>query len=150
MPDDAQICGCNGVSKGTHRLRHHGQGPGVAVAGARPHQGLGLLRPVHQPGRSHPGRHAGRRGGEEGDPPICECTDAGHDAVRQAILAQGLKTMGAVRAAFGWKKPEGCHKCRPALNYYLICAWPGEYPDDSRSRFINERVHANIQKDGTY
>ena len=40
--------------------------------------------------------------------------------------------------------------CRPALNYYLLCAWPGEYVDDSQSRFINERVHANIQKDGTY
>jgi nitrite reductase (NADH) large subunit len=36
------------------------------------------------------------------------------------------------------------------LNYYLICAWPGEYVDDSRSRFVNERMHANIQKDGTY
>jgi nitrite reductase (NADH) large subunit len=58
--------------------------------------------------------------------------------------------MDSVRSAFAWKKTEGCHKCRPALNYYLICAWPGEYLDDSRSRFINERVHANIQKDGTY
>ena len=28
--------------------------------------------------------------------------------------------------------------------------WPGEYEDDSQSRYINERVHANIQKDGTY
>src|SRR5581483_11928189 len=37
-----------------------------------------------------------------------------------------------------------------ALNYYLICAWPGEYRDDSQSRFINERAHANIQKDGTF
>jgi nitrite reductase (NADH) large subunit len=36
------------------------------------------------------------------------------------------------------------------LNYYLLCAWPGEYRDDSRSRFVNERMHANIQKDGTY
>jgi nitrite reductase (NADH) large subunit len=49
-----------------------------------------------------------------------------------------------------WKSGDGCSKCRPALNYYLICAWPGEYVDDSQSRFINERVHANIQKDGTY
>ena len=45
---------------------------------------------------------------------------------------------------------DGCHVCRPALNYYLLSANPGEYQDDSRSRFINERVHANIQKDGTY
>ena len=40
--------------------------------------------------------------------------------------------------------------CRPALNYYLLCAWPGEYEDDQQSRFVNERAHANIQKDGTY
>src|SRR6185312_591248 len=81
---------------------------------------------------------------------VCDCTEAGHDEVREAILAKQLKSMEAVRNAFQWKKPEGCHKCRPALNYYLICAWPGEYRDDSRSRFVNERVHANIQKDGTY
>ena len=52
--------------------------------------------------------------------------------VRQAILAQRLKTMEAVRAAFGWTTPDGCAKCRPALNYYLLCAWPGEYRDDSQ------------------
>jgi nitrite reductase (NADH) large subunit len=49
-----------------------------------------------------------------------------------------------------WKTPDGCSKCRPALNYYLICQWPAEGLDDYQSRFINERVHANIQKDGTY
>ena len=49
-----------------------------------------------------------------------------------------------------WKTSCGCAKCRPALNYYLIATWPGEYNDDNQSRFINERVHANIQKDGTY
>jgi nitrite reductase (NADH) large subunit len=58
--------------------------------------------------------------------------------------------MDAVRTALGWRKADGCAKCRPALNYYLLCAWPAEYVDDSQSRFINERVHANIQKDGTY
>ena len=49
-----------------------------------------------------------------------------------------------------WKTSCGCAKCRPALNYYLVADWPGEYEDDGQSRFINERVHANIQKDGTY
>jgi nitrite reductase (NADH) large subunit len=52
--------------------------------------------------------------------------------------------------ALEWKTSCGCAKCRPALNYYLLATWPGEYQDDSQSRFINERVHANIQKDGTY
>ena len=95
-------------------------------------------------------RHAGRRGGEE-------------SARRSAIAPRPAMTKCARRSwprasrpwarcarRFGWKKAEGCHKCRPALNYYLLCAWPGEYVDDSRSRFVNERVHANIQKDGTY
>jgi len=49
-----------------------------------------------------------------------------------------------------WATPNGCHVCRPALNYYLLSQWPGEYQDDAQSRFINERVHANIQKDGTF
>jgi nitrite reductase (NADH) large subunit len=49
-----------------------------------------------------------------------------------------------------WKTPNGCASCRPALNYYLISTWPGEARDDPQSRFINERAHANIQKDGTY
>ncbi|HEY0523546.1 MAG TPA: (2Fe-2S)-binding protein, partial [Stellaceae bacterium] len=83
-------------------------------------------------------------------PAMCSCTEHGHDEVRRAIVERGLKTMDAVREALGWTSPDGCHKCRPALNYYLLCAWPGEYADDSRSRFVNERVHANIQKDGTY
>jgi nitrite reductase (NADH) large subunit len=38
----------------------------------------------------------------------------------------------------------------PALNYYLISTWPKQAKDDPRSRLINERAHANIQKDGTY
>ena len=49
-----------------------------------------------------------------------------------------------------WKTSCGCAKCRPALNYYLIASRPEDYEDDPQSRFINERVHANIQKDGTY
>ena len=61
-----------------------------------------------------------------------------------------LKAQPAVWQELGWKTSCGCPSCRPALNYYLLCAWPGEYRDDAQSRFVNERVHANIQKDGTF
>ncbi|SPU14620.1 assimilatory nitrite reductase subunit [Bacillus subtilis] len=37
-----------------------------------------------------------------------------------------------------------------ALNYYLGMINPTKYEDDRTSRFVNERMHANIQKDGTY
>jgi len=82
--------------------------------------------------------------------PVCGCTEKGHDEVRRRIIAQELKSIPAVYQELEWNTPGGCAKCRPALNYYLVCAWPGEYVDDGFSRFINERVHANIQKDGTY
>ncbi|MEN3977068.1 nitrite reductase large subunit NirB [Emcibacter sp. SYSU 3D8] len=149
MPDDTQICGCNGVAKG-------------AITCAIRDKGLTSLSEVraHTKASASCGQCTGLvegllafTAGADAKPArktICDCTEAGHDEVRQAIIAQGFKTMDAIRAAFGWKKSEGCHKCRPALNYYLLCAWPGEYVDDSRSRFVNERVHANIQRDGTY
>ncbi len=61
-----------------------------------------------------------------------------------------LKSQPAVLQELGWKSSGGCPTCRPALNYYLLCDWPYEYKDDYQSRFVNERVHANIQKDGTF
>jgi nitrite reductase (NADH) large subunit len=82
--------------------------------------------------------------------PMCGCTHFGHDDVRRLIVAQEIKTIPDVMQQLEWKTSCGCAKCRPALNYYLISNWPGEYADDGQSRFINERVHANIQKDGTY
>lgn len=149
MPDDAQICGCNGVSKGTL----------VAAIRAKKLTTLSEAR-AHTKASASCGQCTGQVEGllafaagvdaKAAKKTLCDCAEAGHDEIRQAILARNLKTMDAVRTAFGWKTPEGCHKCRPALNYYLLCAWPGEYRDDSRSRFVNERVHANIQKDGTY
>ena len=81
---------------------------------------------------------------------VCQCTDLGHDDVRRLIASQDLRSIPAIMQELGWKTSCGCAKCRPALNFYLLAAWPGEYVDDNQSRFINERVHANIQKDGTY
>ncbi len=150
MPDNTQICGCNGVSKGAIVLRHSRQKAHLALTRCGAHtkasascgqctsQVEGILA------------FAAGADAKPAKKTICECADADHDEIRAAILSQELKTMTTVREAFAWKNPEGCHKCRPALNYYLLCAWPGEYVDDSRSRFVNERVHANIQKDGTY
>ncbi len=148
MGDDAQVCGCNGVSKG-------------AIVSAIKGKGLTTLDEVraHTKASASCGQCTGVvqailahvTGADAALPEaMCKCTEHGHDHVRAEILRQGLKTQEAVRDALGWKSVDGCAKCRPALNYYLLCAWPGEYVDDYRSRFINERVHANIQKDGTY
>jgi nitrite reductase (NADH) large subunit len=148
MADDAQVCGCNGVSKG-------------AIVTAITAKGLTTIEEVraHTKASASCGQCSGvvqallahvTGSVAAASEAMCKCTALGHDEVRREILAQSLKTQQAVRAALGWRTDDGCAKCRPALNYYLLCAWPGEYLDDSRSRFVNERLHANIQKDGTY
>jgi nitrite reductase (NADH) large subunit len=149
MADSEQVCGCNGVSKGRicAAIRDKGLTTIEAVrAHTKASSSCGQCTPIVEAILAHLGGAVARCD----DPAMCKCTDLGHDALRRAILAQGLRTIAAVRAALQWKTPDGCQKCRPALNYYLLCAWPDSYCDDPQSRFVNERVHANIQKDGTY
>jgi len=87
---------------------------------------------------------------EKTNKPICNCTDLTHEDVRKEIRQEKFLSIPEVMKELDWKSHNGCVSCRPALNYYLISTWPHEAVDDPQSRFINERVHANIQKDGTY
>jgi nitrite reductase (NADH) large subunit len=151
MADSAEICGCNGVCKGQITKAIAAQGltsldevRAVTKASAS----CGSCTPlVEQVLRLTLGEGFKAQTGPK---PVCKCTVHGHEIVRRQIVADALKSIPAVMQALEWTTPDGCASCRPALNYYLICAWPGEYRDDKQSRFVNERVHANIQKDGTY
>ena len=150
MPDDMQICGCNGVCKGTivDTIKAKGLDNYDAVKlHTKASASCGSCAPLV---RQLLAATLGIEVAGPSIPTVCKCTDQTHEDVRAQILKQQLKTQDAVRKAMAWKTTDGCASCRPALNYYLLCAWPGEYQDDSRSRFINERAHANIQKDGTY
>ena len=150
MADDMQICGCNGVCKGdiVTAIKTRGLDTYEAVrARTKASASCGTCAPLV---RQLLAATLGIEVSGPSIPTVCKCTGRTHEDVRAAILAQELKTQDAVREAMGWRTRDGCASCRPALNYYLLCAWPGEYQDDSRSRFVNERMHANIQKDGTY
>jgi nitrite reductase (NADH) large subunit len=151
MADADEVCGCNGVCKGEitaaiadQGLKHLEDVRAVTKASAS----CGTCAPIVEKllkltlGEAFEAR--------TGPKPVCGCTHRGHDEVRRRIVAESLKSTPAVMQALEWTTPDGCASCRPALNYYLLCAWPGEYRDDRQSRFINERAHANIQKDGTY
>ncbi len=151
LPDDAEICGCNGVCKGEI----------TAAIGAKGLFSLDDVR-AHTKASSSCGSCTGlveallaATVGQGYDPapsrkPLCKCTEHSHDDVIRTIREHDLKTMPAVFDFMEWQSPDGCHVCRPALNYYLLAAWPDEYVDDAQSRFINERAHGNIQKDGSY
>jgi nitrite reductase (NADH) large subunit len=150
MADTAEICGCNGVCKGAITTAI---GAGVQTldgvrAVTKASASCGSCTPlVEQLLKLTLGDSFKT---DTGPKSVCKCTDHGHAVVRKRIVAEGLKSMPAVMQALEWKTPDGCPTCRPALNYYLLCAWPAEYVDDKQSRFVNERVHANIQKDGSY
>ncbi len=150
LPDEAEICGCNGVCKG-------------AIVKAIGEKGLTTLEEVRAVTKASASCGQCTSKVEQvlavtlGDAfagaqrkTMCKCTDLTHGEVRDFIRSKGLKSIPAVMQELGWKTSCGCASCRPALNYYLVCDYPGEYEDDNRSRFVNERLHANIQKDGTF
>lgn len=148
LSDDAEICGCNGVSKGqVVACIAAGNGSLDAVRGsckasASCGQCTGLVENLL----------ALTLGDDVASGPktMCKCTSFTHDDVRREIVAQDMRSIPEVMQKLHWTTPDGCSSCRPALNYYLLCALPGAYQDDQQSRFVNERMHANIQKDGTY
>jgi nitrite reductase (NADH) large subunit len=151
MQDSDEVCGCNGVCKG-------------AIVTAIKEKGLFNLDAVKKTTKaaSSCGSCTGlveqilmnTLGSDFQETPktkaVCGCTDHTHAEVRQAIRDQHLISIPDAMKALGWRTSNGCSTCRPALNYYLISTWPKEAVDDPQSRFINERAHANIQKDGTF
>ncbi|ALJ13339.1 nitrite reductase large subunit NirB [Sphingopyxis macrogoltabida] len=148
LSDDAEICGCNGVTKGqvvsciakgAHSLDAV---RGTCKASASCGSCTGLVENLLALTLGDDVR--------SGPKTMCKCTSFGHDDVRREIVAQAMRSIPEVMQKLHWTTPDGCSSCRPALNYYLLCALPGEYVDDQQSRFVNERLHANIQKDGTY
>lgn len=149
LPDNAEICGCNGVCKSE-------------IVNAITDKKLFTLEEVqaHTKASSSCGSCTGlvesllahTLGGDFEVAPskkgMCGCTEYSHDEVRTAMRTNGLKTQQEIREYLNWSTPDGCPSCRMALNYYLLCEYPGY--DDPQSRFINERAHGNIQKDGSY
>jgi nitrite reductase (NADH) large subunit len=151
MADTAEVCGCNGVCKGTivkaiaeKKLFTLEQVRARTKASSSCGSCTGLVEQIlaHTLGGDYSAAPKTK--------PLCTCTDHTHDEVRASIREHRLMSIAETMAFMEWRTPNGCHVCRPALNYYLLCEWPGEYVDDKQSRFINERAHANIQKDGTY
>ncbi|MCG7993607.1 MAG: nitrite reductase large subunit NirB [Candidatus Thiodiazotropha lotti] len=151
LSDEAEICGCNGVCKGDivnaittqglftlDEVRAHTKASASCGSCTGMVEAL-LASTVGEGYAATPSKKA-----------VCGCTSYSHDEVRKAISELELKSMPELFDRLDWGTPDGCPGCRPALNFYLLAAWPAEYQDDAQSRFINERAHGNIQKDGSY
>lgn len=151
MTNEMEVCGCNGVCKGTIVKAIQDKGlftiddvKKQTKAGSSCGSCVGLVEQIL----------ASTLGGGYAPPStskaICGCSDKNHEEVRAEIRTHKYLNIPDAMRGMGWRTANGCATCRPALNYYLLSTWPHEAVDDPQSRFINERVHANIQKDGTY
>lgn len=150
MADEEIVCGCNGVTKKAivDAVTEHGfttvdeikacTGATRSCGGCKP-----VVEQILQFVLGDSFQQAAKQG-------ICGCTTLSRDEIVAEITAKGLKTTKEVMNVLGWKQEEGCSKCRPAINYYLGMINPDTHQDEKESRFVNERMGANIQKDGTY
>jgi nitrite reductase (NADH) large subunit len=148
MPDNVQICNCNGVSKGAIMQ--------CVAAGKR------SLKSVMETTRAGTGCGSCKaivgelvewscKGQVEEDPSLHYYVPAiplAKPDLVKAIRERNLKSVSAVFAALADGKDDPASK--PGLASLLRTIWSGEYEDERDARFVNDRVHANIQNDGTF
>jgi len=148
MPADAQVCNCNGVTK--------------SAIGACVAAGKRSTKAVMDATRAGMGCGSCKSmvkevvewfcGGDvQEDPSIhyyVPSIPLNKTELINAVREQNLKSVSSVFAALAGGAEDAPSK--PALASLLITLWNGEYIDERDARFINDRVHGNIQKDGTF
>ncbi len=150
LPATHQVCGCNGVCKGTieeaiikkelttlEEVRAH------TKASASCGSCTGLVEEIlaHTLGGDYiPAQSKS----------LCRCTPLTSDQVRLAVRDQQLTSVVQAMQQLAWSSPDGCPSCRQALNYYITVFYPATIQENPADRFVNERLHANIQRDGSY
>jgi nitrite reductase (NADH) large subunit len=148
MPADAQVCNCNGVTK--------------SAIGACVAAGKRSTKAVMDSTRAGMGCGSCKSmvkevvewfcGGDvQEDPSIhyyVPSIPLNKTELIKAVREQDLKSVSSVFAALAGGVEDAPSK--PALASLLITLWNNEYVDERDARFINDRVHGNIQKDGTF
>jgi nitrite reductase (NADH) large subunit len=147
ISDSHVVCGCMGVTKGAIIRAVHENGictMSQLKGETRASTGCGscvaqcqeLLRAVSPHFE------------EEQKTNLCACVPFPDAQIREIVRAQRLKSVQEILDVYG--NGMGCEVCRPALSYIVDLIWCGDHDEDRSSRFINDRVHANIQRDGTF
>jgi nitrite reductase (NADH) large subunit len=148
MADEVQICNCNGVSKAAigECVRIGKRTPKGVMTLTRAGMGCGSCKKL-----------VGELvewfcGGQVDDDPTLHYYVPMIPLTKQelikAVREKGLKSVSSVFEALASGHEDAASK--PALASLLSIVWKGEYLDERDARFINDRVHGNIQKDGTF
>ncbi|CAN5612341.1 NADPH-nitrite reductase [soil metagenome] len=146
LPDAAQICDCNGVCKGalTEAVTEGGCAtPREVMAVTRAGTGCGSCRPAVIE------IVAAATGGLSDEPAyLCPCRKQTREQLAGRVREDGLQSVSEVAAACGTGRE--CGVCKPALAYLVSEIHANLHQEERDARFINDRVHANIQRDGTF
>ncbi len=147
IPDSDTVCGCMGVTKGViiEAIHQHGVATMAQLKDrTRASTGCGscsglcsrLLKAVVPEFE------------EDGRKVLCACVPFTQEQLREMVRTQQLRAVQDVLDIYG--NGRGCEICKPALSYIVDMVWCGGHEEDRSARYINDRVHANIQKDGTF
>lgn len=146
LPDTAQVCNCNGVCKGdiVQAIQEHDLGSTAeVVARTRAGAGCGTCKPLVKE------ILLDVRGGKvDENTYLCACLKQTREECASAIREQGLESVSEVAAACGTGRE--CGACNPALAYLVSEVNENRHREERHARYINDRVHGNIQKDGTF
>ena len=146
LPDSAQICNCNTVSKGqlVDAVSEGGCAtPREVMARTRAGTGCGSCR------TSVIAIVAAATGGLKLEPAyLCACERQTREELGAAIREHGWRSVSEVTGAC--RTGRECGTCKPALAYLVSEANANRHREERHARFINDRVHANIQRDGTF
>ncbi|TMD03822.1 MAG: NAD(P)/FAD-dependent oxidoreductase, partial [Chloroflexi bacterium] len=140
LPDDAVVCGCNGVTKASIVAAIRQQGCSTRAEVTRCTRAAGSCGSC---GAIVDGLLAGcgvEATAAAAEPDLCACVPLGLHPLRDAVRERNLRSVQAVLEALG--NGTGCAKCKIALSYHLDAWWCGDYEEDRSARFINDRVHA--------
>ena len=153
LDDDATVCGCNGVSKRAVLDAVAQQGCSTrqqVTRCTRAGGSCGSCAPLIDALLSAGGGEATAQpaAAQQGAPTLCECIPITRQSLRDAVTARDLRSVSAVLRELG--NGIGCARCKPALAYHLDVIRCGDWDEERSARFVNDRVHANIQRDGTF
>jgi nitrite reductase [NAD(P)H] large subunit len=146
LPDAAQVCNCNGVCKGEIVGAIRAQGLGSTqevVAVTRAGAGCGSCKPLVTQ------LLAIERGGAQEEPVyLCPCRKQTREALAATVREHDLESVSELADACGVGRD--CGACKPGLAYLVSQVQENRHREERHARFINDRVHANIQNDGTF
>ena len=148
MAPSMQVCNCNGVSKGAlvECVLSGKRTPKSVMEKTRAGMGCGACKGLVNE------IVAWACGGEAEVDPASEYYVPGIPLTKpeliSAIVSGKLRSVSQVFEELAVGREDASSK--PALASLLSTIWGGEYVDERDARFINDRVHANIQKDGRF